>query len=181
MTKAARAAPPETGSAFDPAVVELVELFFFAYRDFVKDADRLLETYQFGRAHHRVLHFVARRPGITIAALLDILKITKQSLARVLKDLVDAGFVETRAGPQDRRQRLLFPTAMGAALAQQLIRLQSQRFERVIADLGEPARGAAAQFLFAMIEEADRDRVLAHLAGAAQLPGQRPARVEAAR
>ena len=67
---------------------DLIELFFFAYRDFVGDADRLLETYRFGRAHHRVLHFVSRQPGLTIAELLDILKITKQSLNRVLKELV---------------------------------------------------------------------------------------------
>ena len=80
----------------DGEALDLVELFFFAYRDFVGDADRLLENYGFGRAHHRVLHFVSRRPGLTIAALLDILKITKQSLNRVLKQLLDAGFVLER-------------------------------------------------------------------------------------
>ncbi|MBI5011712.1 MAG: MarR family transcriptional regulator, partial [Methylocystis sp.] len=94
----------------DDDALELVELFFFAYRDFVGDADRLLENYGFGRAHHRVLHFVNRRPGLTIAALLDILRITKQSLNRVLKQLLEAGFVEPRAGVVDRRQRLLYPT-----------------------------------------------------------------------
>ncbi len=77
--------------AGDGDALELVELFFFAYRDFVGDADRLLENYGFGRAHHRVLHFVNRRPGLTIAALLDILRITKQSLNRVLKQLLEAG------------------------------------------------------------------------------------------
>ena len=76
----------------DPeGVLELIELFFFAYRDFVGDADRLLSSYGFGRAHHRVIHFVQRRPGLSIAALLDILKITKQSLNRVLKQLLDKG------------------------------------------------------------------------------------------
>src|SRR4051794_21578948 len=96
---------------------ELIELLFFAYRDFVGDPDRILERYGFGRAHHRVLHFVNRNPGLTIAALLEILKITKQSLNRVLKELLDQGYVEQRAGQTDRRQRLLFPTARGRELA----------------------------------------------------------------
>jgi excinuclease ABC subunit A len=86
----------------------------------VKDADRLLEKYKFGRAHHRVLHFVDRRPGLAIAALLDILKITKQSLNRVLKQLLDGGFVEAREGANDRRQRLLYTSPEGAALAREL-------------------------------------------------------------
>src|SRR5579872_7555965 len=102
---------------------DLIELFFFAYRDFVGDADRLLETYGFGRAHHRVLHFVTRRPGLTIAELLDILKITKQSLNRVLKELLDKGYVEARAGQSDRRQRQLYATQSGTALALDIGRL----------------------------------------------------------
>ena len=97
----------------DDAIFDMMELFFFAYRDFVKDADRLLEKYKFGRAHHRVLHFVDRRPGLAIAALLDILKITKQSLNRVLKQLLDGGFVEAREGANDRRQRLLYTSSQG--------------------------------------------------------------------
>jgi DNA-binding MarR family transcriptional regulator len=147
----------------DDAVFDLIELFFFAYRDFVGDADRLLENYDFGRAHHRVLHFVNRRPGLAIAALLDILKITKQSLNRVLKQLLDAGFVEARAGAADRRQRLLYPTVKGAKLARELAALQSERFLRVMNELRPEARGVAADFLFAMIDEAERERVRAHL------------------
>src|ERR1700759_2391691 len=88
------AAGAEPVPAFD-----LIELLFFAYRDFVGDADRLLETFGFGRAHHRVLHFVARQPGLTVAELLDILKITKQSLNRVLKELITENFIEARPGP----------------------------------------------------------------------------------
>ena len=99
---------PELGPMY-----ELIELFFFAYRDFVGDADRLLEAYGFGRAHHRVLYFVTRRPGLTIAELLEILRITKQSLNRVLRELVDKNFVETRAGALDRRRRQLYATAEG--------------------------------------------------------------------
>ena len=99
---------------------DLIELFFFAYRDFVGDADRLLETYGFGRAHHRVLHFVSRQPGLTIAELLDILKITKQSLNRVLKELIAENFIEARAGAIDRRHRQLFTTPKGSKLARDL-------------------------------------------------------------
>ena len=92
---------------------DLIELFFFAYRDFVSDPDRILDEYGFGRAHHRVLHFVSRRPGLTIAELLDILRITKQSLNRVLKELIEKDFIESRMGTSDRRQRLLFATPQG--------------------------------------------------------------------
>jgi DNA-binding MarR family transcriptional regulator len=142
---------------------DLIELFFFAYRDFVGDADRLLENYDFGRAHHRVLHFVNRRPGLTIAALLDILKITKQSLNRVLKQLLDAGFVEARAGAVDRRQRLLFPTQKGAKLAHELAALQSERFVRILSELPPDTRAAATEFLLAMINASDREQVRAHI------------------
>jgi len=157
----------------DAAVIDLVELFFFAYRDFVGDADRLLENYGFGRAHHRVLHFVLRRPGLTIAALLDILKITKQSLNRVLKQLLDAGFVEARAGAVDRRQRLLYLTPQGAKLARELTALQSKRFRGVLDDLPPSARGAAAEFLFTMIDSEERPRVRDHLARASQVDEKR--------
>src|SRR5476649_981975 len=99
---------------------DLIELFFFAYRDFVGDADQMLISYKFGRAHHRVLHFVSRQPGLTIAELLDILKITKQSLNRVLKELIAGSFIEVRAGAQDRRHRQLHTTVKGARLARDL-------------------------------------------------------------
>ncbi|QGM44933.1 MarR family transcriptional regulator [Methylocystis heyeri] len=165
----------EAPGGADETVIEMIELFFFAYRDFVKDADRLLENYNFGRAHHRVLHFVNRRPGLTIAALLDILKITKQSLNRVLKPLLEGGFIEARAGALDRRQRLLFPTQRGRALANDLTRLQSARFVRVLDGLAPEARRAATDFLLAMIDEDDRTAVRAHLERA----GAKPAKVRA--
>src|SRR5258708_4633339 len=128
---AAKLALAEIGGEPAP-MFDLIELLFFAYRDFVGDADRLLETYGFGRAHHRVLHFVNRRPNLMIAELLDILRITKQSLNRVLKDLLEQGFVEARPGVADRRQRLLFPTAKGRRLALDLAWLQTQRFSRAL-------------------------------------------------
>ncbi len=138
---------------------DLIELFFFAYRDFVGDADRLLEDFGFGRAHHRVLHFVNRQPGLMIAELLEILGITKQSLNRVLKELLDTGYVEARPGITDRRQRLLFTTAKGRRLAMDLSDLQSRRFERALGELPQGAKGPAIDFLLAMIDPAQRDKV----------------------
>ncbi|MCB1533273.1 MAG: MarR family transcriptional regulator [Rhodoblastus sp.] len=138
---------------------DLIELLFFAYRDFVGDADRLLESYKFGRAHHRVLHFVSRHPGLTIAELLDILKITKQSLSRVLKELLDQNFVEARSGVADRRQRHLFPTGKGRKLALDLAHLQSRRFSRALDSLPVGARQDAIRFLMAMIDPSDQEEV----------------------
>src|SRR6185312_13400143 len=104
----------------DPHLLTFIELLFFAYRDFTREADAVLAEYDLGRAHHRVLHFVDRHPGMKVADLLEILKITKQSLARVLKELIDKGWIAQKAGESDRRQRLLFPTDKGAALAARL-------------------------------------------------------------
>jgi DNA-binding MarR family transcriptional regulator len=140
---------------------ELIELMFFAYRDFAGDADHLLATLGFGRAHHRVLHFVSRRPGLAIAELLDVLKITKQSLNRVLKELIGRDYVEARPGMKDRRQRQLFPTARGQALALEVALLQSRRFARVFGELPEGARSQAIDFLLAMIDAGGRDKAAA--------------------
>lgn len=137
--------PLDGGPAYD-----LIELFFFAYRDFVNDPDRLLAAYGFGRAHHRVLHFVDRRPGLTVAELLDLLRITKQSLNRVLRELVGQGFVESRIGTADRRQRLLFTTARGRALALELAGLQSRRIRRALGDRPDETAEAARRFLGAL-------------------------------
>jgi DNA-binding MarR family transcriptional regulator len=156
---------------------DLIELFFFAYRDFVHDADRLLEDYGFGRAHHRVLHFVSRRPGLTIAELLDILKITKQSLNRVLKELLSEGYVEASTGVNDRRQRLLYPTPKGTALALEIARLQSRRFVRVLGDMPAGTRAIAFDFLLSMVDASERDKVAASIAGAPS-SGASPLRAE---
>ena len=94
-------------------VWDVIELLFFAYRDFIGDPDDVLAKFGFGRAHHRVLHFVNRNPGMKVAELLDILKITKQSLGRVLKQLIDQGYVLQKEGENDRRQRLLLRHAEG--------------------------------------------------------------------
>lgn len=143
----------------DAASTELIELLFFAYRDFVSDADAILETFGFGRAHHRVVYFVNRTPGMTVAELLDILKITKQSLGRVLRELIDAGFIEQRTGEADRRQRLLHPTPRGIALAAQLTAPQMRRIASAMDGLSLDGIAAARQFLRHMINEADRAQV----------------------
>jgi len=140
-------------------VWDLIELLFFAYRDFVGDADEVLAKLGFGRAHHRVLHFVNRNPGMKVAELLGILKITKQSLGRVLKQLIDEGYVEQRKGA-DRRQRLLFVTPAGEALALKLAGLQSARIGRALAGLGYGAHETARHFLIAMLDPKERDSVL---------------------
>ena len=161
-------ADPANGAA---PMYDMIELFYFAYRDFVGDADRLLETFGFGRAHHRVLHFVARHPGLTIAELLDILAITKQSLNRVLKELVAQDFVKARAGAADRRQRRLHVTAKGDDLALKLARAQTRRFAAAMRALGPDAKSEAAAFLLEMIDRDARARVLA-LIGAASEPAE---------
>lgn len=129
----------------------LIELLFFAYRDFISDPDAILGPLNFGRAHHRVLHFVNRRPGLTVAELLDVLKITKQSLARVLKQLIDTGHVVQVTGPKDRRQRQLYATEKGRALSLALARPQSRRIHDALAEGGAGDRAAVERFLKAMV------------------------------
>ena len=146
-------------SASRDGLVEYVELIFFAYRDFTGEADAMLAEFGFGRAHHRVLHFVNRRPGLRVADLLDILKITKQSLARVLKQLVDEGYVLQQAGETDRRERLLFLTQKGATLADRLVALQVNRIAGILDTLGTDAGPIARQFLASLIAEPERPRI----------------------
>lgn len=145
---------------------DLIELLFFAYRDFVGDPDEVLATLGFGRAHHRVLHFVNRNPGMKVAELLYVLKITKQSLGRVLKQLIDEGYIVQREGASDRRQRLLYVTPAGEALAMKLAGLQTARIARVLGELGPAGRETARRFLAGMIDAQDRDRVLRLIAHA---------------
>ena len=134
---------------------EIIELFFFAYRDFVSDPDAILEKSGFGRAHHRVVHFVNRNPGMTVADLLDTLKITKQSLARVLKQLIDSGYIRQETGPEDRRQRMLYTTEEGKALARALAEPQSRRIADALARTGPGARETVKRFLAGMKNAAD--------------------------
>lgn len=151
---------PGGGPAPEEPIWDIIELLFFAYRDFVGDPDEVLLKLGFGRAHHRVLHFVNRNPGIKVADLLEILNITKQSLGRVLKQLVDQGYVLQKEGAQDRRQRLLYATPKGENLALRLAALQTQRISRAFGELGPNAHDAARRFLTSMIDVDNRDGVL---------------------
>jgi len=140
-------------------ITEIMELLFFAYRDFISDPDEILDRYGFGRAHHRIIHFVGRHPGIRVAELLDILRITKQSLGRVLKELIDKGFVEQKEGEQDRRRRLLSLTKTGCALHRELMSPQIARVQAALKQTGAGVDGLHRDVLFAMIDNDDRDHV----------------------
>jgi len=158
-----KAAGQQPAAAGEP-IWDIIELLFFAYRDFVGDPDEVLSKLGFGRAHHRVLHFVNRNPGMKVADLLDILRITKQSLGRVLKQLVDEGHVVQKEGADDRRQRLLYVTPKGETLALKLALLQTERIARAFSELGPNAHEAARRFLAAMIDLENRDGVLRQIA-----------------
>jgi len=155
------------------AMFDLIELLFFAYRDFVGDADEILANFGFGRAHHRVLHFVNRNPGMKVAELLDILKITKQSLGRVLKQLLDEGYVEQKEGAKDRRQRLLYVSAKGEGLALRLAALQSARISGALAEIGVAHNDTVRRFLIAMLDLDQRDSVLRLIEGTDRAHGRR--------
>jgi DNA-binding MarR family transcriptional regulator len=116
-----------------------IELLFYAYRDFTAEPDAMLARYGFGRAHHRVIHFVDRYPQMTVSDLLGILHITKQSLSRVLSQLVRQGFIVQKPGPRDRRQRLLELTPKGVELERQLSENQRQRIAKAYREAGAQA------------------------------------------
>jgi DNA-binding MarR family transcriptional regulator len=161
-----RSAAGETGGKPQPEPIwDIIELLFFAYRDFVSDPDDVLAKFNFGRAHHRVLHFVNRHPGMKVADLLDVLKITKQSLGRVLKQLLDEGYIIQKTGNNDRRQRLLYATPKGEALVAKLAGLQTDRITRALRDINPEGVAAISQFLRAMIDRDDPDKVLEAIFG----------------
>jgi len=143
----------------DDDIIALIELLFFAYRDFVSDPDAVLKELGFGRAHHRVVHFVGRDPGMTVASLLDILQITKQSLGRVLKDLIDEGFVYQKEGEADRRQRLLHLTPRGETLRRRLLEPQIARIRRAMAEAGRDQSASYRDLLFHLVSPENRQAV----------------------
>jgi DNA-binding MarR family transcriptional regulator len=140
-----------------------IELMFFAYRGFTADPDRILSARNYGRAHHRAIHFVNRRPGLMVNELLDILGVTKQSLNRVLRQLVDDGLVDSRVGALDRRQRNLHLTERGRAFEQELSAAQRQRMRAAFSMAGPEAVHGFRKVLEAMIDPDLRDRVLGGL------------------
>ena len=164
--KAPRAKPRGNGRAArkraalpEAKLLEFAELLFFAYRDFTRDPDAILKDFGFGRAHHRVLHFVNRHSGLRVADLLDILTITKQSLSRVLKQLIGQGYIVQQAGSSDRRERLLFPTEKGRALAERLAAPQSVRLSEALKAAGPGAEAILRRFLESMVNAEERPKV----------------------
>lgn len=138
---------------------ESIELLFLAYRDFTAEPDVILSRYGFGRAHHRVIYFVGRNPGMTVSELLDILQITKQSLARVLRQLVKKGFIEKRLDPGDGRRRLLYLLDKGSEIEILLTTLQAERISNAFDQAGDKGEGIFKNVLRGIINEKDREKV----------------------
>jgi DNA-binding MarR family transcriptional regulator len=138
-----------------------IELLFYAYRDFTAEPDRMLEEIGFGRAHHRAIYFVGRYPGINVGELLAILRITKQSLSRVLGELVRKGYILQRQGATDRRQRRLELTEQGAALERKLSENQRRRIAAAYRAAGPAAVEGFRQVMLGLIDERDRRKVAA--------------------
>ncbi len=151
----------------DAELREAIELLFFAYRDFTGDPDDVLEERGLGRAHHRAIHFIRRRPGITVAGLLDILQVTKQSLNRVLRQLIDEGLVDSTIGKVDRRERNLTLTQSGEALESEVSSLQRRRVRQAYAAAGPEAAEGFRAVMRQLINPEDRTRVLALIRDAA--------------
>jgi DNA-binding MarR family transcriptional regulator len=129
-----------------------IEMMFFAYRGFTAYPDRILAEHGYGRAHHRAIHFIGRKPGLTVSELLDILGVTKQSLNRVLRELVNNGLVESRIGKRDRRQRNLHLTAEGSRLERALSDAQRQKMRKAYSAAGPDAVQGFRTVLNAMFE-----------------------------
>lgn len=133
-----------------------IEAMFFAYRAFTADPDLILADMDYGRAHHRALHFIGRNPGLTVTALLAVLGVTKQSLNRVLRTLIEDGLVDSRVGRRDRRERQLALTDKGAALERQLSEAQRARMRAAYRAAGPQAVAGFRQVLEAMMDPATR-------------------------
>ena len=129
-----------------------IEAMFFAYRGFTADPDRILAGMAYGRAHHRAIHFIARAPGTTVNNLLEILGVTKQSLNRVLRTLVEDGLVESKVGTVDRRERHLFLTTAGEALERRLSDAQRARMRAAYRQAGPQAVAGFRTVLEAMMD-----------------------------
>lgn len=135
-----------------------IEAMYFAYRGFTADPDRILATMAYGRAHHRAIHFINRAPGTTVTNLLAILGVTKQSLNRVLRTLIEDGLVESRVGPSDRRERNLFLTETGETLENRLSDAQRTRMRAAFRDAGPEAVVGFRRVLESMMDRDMRRR-----------------------
>jgi DNA-binding MarR family transcriptional regulator len=147
-----------SSASLDAAALEAIELMFFAYRDFTDVADRILEEHDLGRAHHRALYFIGTNGGITVGHLLEILNITKQSLSRVLRRLIDLGLVEQKVGSSDRRQRLLMVSPEGQALLDELIDAQRALLVQAFKDANTDNLQGFRQVMLSIMTEEDRQR-----------------------
>lgn len=136
----------------DEQVRKGIEAMFFAYRGFTADPDRILGDYGYGRAHHRAIHFIHRAPGITVTRLLTVLGVTKQSLNRILRVLLEDGLVEARIGRKDKRERLLHLTETGEALERELSDAQRARMRAAYRAAGPGAVQGFRQVLEAMMD-----------------------------
>jgi len=130
-----------------------MELLFYAYRDFIGPPDEILKKYCFGRAHHRVIHFVGRNPGITVSNLLCILRITKQSLSGVLSELIREGIVSQNKGIEDRRQRLLSLTEKGREFELLVSQNQRDRIAKSFVNAGPEAVEGFRKVLVGIIND----------------------------
>jgi DNA-binding MarR family transcriptional regulator len=144
----------------EEALRQGIELLFYGYRDFTGEADQELSALGLGRAHHRAIYFIGRNPGLTVSQLLAILKITKQSLSRVLQELMAKGYVAQQPGETDRRQRRLNLSEAGQALERKLTEAQRQRIARAYRMAGPGAVEGFRQVLLGLIDEADRPRLV---------------------
>jgi DNA-binding MarR family transcriptional regulator len=148
------------------------DLLFFAYRDFTNAADVILEELGLGRAHHRAMHFIGRHPGITVSEMLSILRITKQSLARVLSELIERGYVAQSPGMDDRRQRLLHLTGTGEELERRLFERQQARLAEAFHKAGPDALAGFRQVVRGIMDESARAWVDLGLRRGGNLPGR---------
>ena len=133
-----------------------MELLYFAYRNFTSEPDKILSKYKFGRAHHRVIYFVGRNTDINVTELLAILQITKQSLSRVLGQLISEGFIEQKTGHKDRRQRLLNLTAKGSELERELWECQRKCIANAYRRSGAEAVHGFRSVLSRMVSEENK-------------------------
>ena len=155
----------DLSSLQEDELIRDIELLFYAYRDFTSDPDEILKAYGFGRAHHRVVHFVGRNPSVTVTELLTILKVTKQSLSRVLSQLINEGFVLQRKGSRDRRQRLLSLTERGETLFSELSGPQKARVAGAYRQAGTEAVAGYRKVLAVLLNYEEREAVLKSIEG----------------
>lgn len=158
MNPPAKTPASDSDTAHEMEMRRAMELLFYAYREFIAGPDHILAKWGFGRAHHRVIYFVGRHPGITVSELLAILRITKQSLARVLGQLVAEGLIDPRPHPADRRRRCLTLTDTGGQLDRALRDIQDRLIDRAYRDAGADGVKGFTDVLMGFLDAKDKAR-----------------------